>query len=365
MSAEFRLTSEFRDLKEIAYERNASTEWRSVFEVKPSIGRIVKLRGRLPTSGDLPDILYDLNDYADISLSREALMGHLSSLIQLEATYYPLAENFGTRTALSLGHYERVPDFIDVAKDLVARIVWSRWKTEKGEDFIVLHKKILHELKRGLVFGWDKNVFYKPFSSQPNHELAQATPFQDLDANSPQPKPIYRLRAAAEHLSLPSIIAGIEKTKTMEQVASLTLLGYYPDGRGFIGVAGQLGIKRKTLTQALDRANDQLLQTPDGILPQRGIKDIVEDLLQTPVMRYPSGKNVQRTNPRIKLFDLGHLPEGISPFERKIVTLATIHHQGTFSYSSEDIATEVGSSKPIVCRVIKRVASSLQQDVHQ
>ena len=60
---------------------------------------------------------------------------------------------------------------------------------------------------------------------------------------------------------------------------------------------------------------------------------------------------------RGRLPSSGYLPEGISPFERKIITLATIHHQGTFSYSSEDIATEVGSSKPVVCRVIKRVSA--------
>jgi len=357
MSIEFRVTSQYQDLKEIAYERNASDEWREVFEVKPSIGRVIKLRGRLPTAADIPDILYDLSDFAGISITPEALFGHLSKLTGLEVTYYPLAENLGARAALSCGEHERIPDFIDVAKELTARIVWVRWKPEKGQDFIDLHRKIIHQLKKGLVFGWNRNFSHQPFSYLEKHELTKATPVHDVNNNSPQQRPIFRLRATTRHLSLPSVIAGIEKARPVERIASLTLMGYYPDGGGFTGVAEKIGVKRETLSEALDRASDVLVQTQNGVLPRRGIRKIVEDLIETGVMRYPSGKNVQRTNPRLRLFELGEAPTGLSAREKEIVFLATRHKKGTLIYSSEDIAGKVGSSKPIVCRVIKRVAS--------
>lgn len=356
MSVEFRATSDFRELAQIAEQRNASPEWREVLEIKPSIGRVVKLRGRLPTATDIPDILFDLTDFAGISMSHKELLKHLSKLAEIETTYYPLAENLGARAAISSGLYEKIPDFIDVAKDLTARIVWVRWRPEKGEDFIDLHRKIIHQLKRGLVFGWNRNFSHEPFSYLENYELVRSTPVQEIDNKSPQARPIFRLRAAARHLSLPSVIAGIEKAKPVERIASLALMGYYPDGRGFTEVAKEIGVKRETLSEALDRASDVLIQTQNGVLPQRGIREIVEDLIETAVMRYPSGKNVQRTNPRLRLFELEEMPTGISAREKEIVFLATQHRNGTLIYSSEDIAGKVGSSKPIVCRVIKRVA---------
>lgn len=359
MTVEFRVTSQYQDLNEIALERNASEEWRKALEVKPSIGRIAKLRGRLPTVNDIPDILYDLSDFEGVYMSEDDLLGRLSKLAELEATYYPLAQNLGTNAALSSGQYERIPDFIDVAKDTVARIVWVRWKPQKGEDFIDLHRKIIHGLKRTLLFGWNRSFLLRPFSHIENYELARSTPVHEVDNKSPQVKPIYRLRAAARHLSLPSVIAGIEKARPVERIASLALMGYYPDGRGFIGVAKEIGIKRETLSEALDRAGEVLLDTQNGEFPQRGIREIVDHLIAEGVKRYPSGKNVERTNPRLKLFELQDIPTGLSTMEKRIVNLAILHKKGVLVYSSDDIAEKVGSSKPVVCRVIKKVAETV------
>ncbi len=356
MSIEFRITSEFGDLSKIAEERNASPEWRKIFEIKPSIGRIVKLRGKLPTAIDIPDILYDLSDFSGINISPVELLEPLSKLAELEATYYHLAENLGTRAALSCGEYERIPDFIDLAKDLTAWIVWVRWKPHRGEDYIVLHRKIVHQLKQGLILGWSRAFQHRPFSYFEKYELERGTSFQEVENKSPQVKPIFRLRAATNHLALPSIIAGLENVYPLERIASLALMGYYPDGRGLVGVAKEIGVKKETLSAALDRASEILIQTKNGITPRKSLRRIVEELKQVPIIRYPSGKNVERTNPRLKLFGISKLPENLSSRERKIISFAIRHKEGVLIYSSKDIADKIGASKSMVCRVIKRAA---------
>ena len=358
MSVEFRITSAFQDLTEIAYERNTSEEWRRVFGVKPSIGRIVKLRGRLPAALDIPDILYDLSDFTGVTVHQNELLRNLSKLTELESTYYPLAENLAASTALSCGLYERIPDFIDVAKDLTARVVWIRWRPEKGEDFIDLHRKIVHELRKGLVFAWNRNFYHQPFSYLEPKRLTRSLPYQEVDNSSPQVRPIFRLRTATGHLSLPSIIAGVENARHLEGIATLTIMGYYPDGRGLTGVAKKIGVKTETLSAAIDSASSVLSLTQDGVRPQRSIRQIVEELIEQPVMRYPSGKNVERTNPRLKLFELREIPLHLSEREKEIVHLAIQHQKGALTYSSEDIANLVGLSKVVICRIIRKVANS-------
>lgn len=356
MSVEFRVTSEYSDLKEIAYGRNISPEWRAIFEIKPAVGRIVRLRGRLPGRADIPDILYDLADFAEIEISETELQDHLSRLAEVETTYYPLAENLGARAALSCGLYERIPDFIDSAKEQTARIVWSSWKPERGEDFIDLHKRILAGLRKMLVFGWNKSNQHLPFSYVESYRLREAKPFQEQEVVSPAVKPIYRLRRATNHLSLPSVVATVDKAPPIEKIASFALMGYYPDGRDLVGVSEQIGVKRETLSSALDRSIDRLIAAKNGVIPGRRIQTIVRELIHSGVIRYPSGKNVERTNPRLKLFDSNLPLSFVESGEREIFSLAIAKSGNTLFYSTDQIAQRVGKSKVYVCRVIRRLA---------
>lgn len=360
MSVEFRVTSEFRELNKIAEERNVTSEWRGILKIKPSVNRVVRLRGRLPTAKDTTDILYDLSDFANITIAKEELIARLSHLAELECTYYPLAENLGARAALTCGLYERIPDFIDTAKELTAITIWGRWRPEDGEDFIDLHKRILHGLKKSLVFSWNKNFLGRPLSSLESREISQATPYQMIESKSPRAKPIYRLRSATTHLSLPSIVATVDTRTPIEKIASFAVLGYYPNGHGLTGVAKEIGVKKETLSEALDRTISSLIYTRGTYSPQRPVRIIVNDLLESPIYRYPSGKNVERTNPRLILLVQNTLPDGLSEREKNIFVLATARKGNTLLFTSDRIAQELGMSKVLVCRIIKRLAINLQ-----
>lgn len=356
MSTEHRERSEFSHLKNLADERNASEEWRLLFEIKPSINRIVGLRGRLLGASDVNDIYYDLQDFAGTRISYQDLGARLKKMVDLETTYYPVSHNFGARCALSMGLYERIPDFIDAAKDIVARIVWHTWKPERGEDFISLHVKVMGHLRRHLGHAWSRNHEPTPFSYSQDYILARAKPVNEWEVKSSTPRPRDRLRYAISHLSLPTMVAVIDKAEPLEKIAAFGVMGYYPDGRGFTGIGKEIRVMKETLSRALDRVLPRLVTAQDGEAPQRKITEIVDELLEGAVMRHPSGRNVRRTNPRLKLLQISQLPDGIGEKEREIFELARERRGDTFSYSTEEIAERMELSETWVCRIIKRMA---------
>ncbi len=358
MSVEFRVTSEFSELRRIAYERNNSPEWRSVFEIAPSVRRIVGLRGGAPKGKDIKDIYYDLCQFEQVNISYSDLTNRLEKFVTLEATYYSLAENFAARCALYSGLYERLDDFIDLGKELVSKTVWFRWRPDGGEDFISLHKRVTSSLKRYLLSEWQKSNWCSPFSSVEDYKLTKGMAISERDGKaSPRKKPIFRLRGATRHLSLPTIIAVIDEGLMLEKIAPLSLIGYYPNGRGLGEVAKEIGVKRDTLSSALDRTTHRLIATKEDRLPRRSIKEIVEDLLRQKVMSYSSGKRVPWTDPRIGLLKLKKTPQGLSERDSLIISLARRQEEGVFKYSSEEIALMAGCSKVVVCRVIKRTVA--------
>jgi len=362
MSVEFRVTSGFRELAEIAEARNASPEWRGVLEIKPSVTRIVRLRGRLPGTRDVPDIQYDLRDFGQIDISTEELVGRLSQLVELESTYYPLAENFAVRAAYDTGQYSRIPDFVDAGKDLAARTVWYSWRPEKGDDFITLHRRIKAQLNRALKSFWYESNFNRSFSGVERQELERANIIDETDNPPHRPKPRTRLRQATQHLSLPSVVATLDECEPLEQIASLAVLGYYPDGRGFIGVAKQIGTDRLDLSYALNRSISRLTEATNGLVPRRSITEIVQDLVLNGRYRYKSGVAVARTSPRFALIRLKQIPDDLPPLDRKILELAIKRNGNVLVFSNkEEIAKELGIGKEKVFRTVKRLASSLQQ----
>jgi len=362
MSVEFRVSSEFRELAEIAESRDASPEWRGVLEIKPSVTRIVRLRGRLPQRNDIPDIQYDLRDFGQVDITTDDLVRRLSQLIELESTYYSLAENFAVRAAIDAGEYSRIPDFVDAGKDLVARTVWHTWRPEKGHNFITLHRTVKFQLSRALRSFWYESNFHSSFSGVEIQELDHANNIDYTDKPQHRPKPRTRLRQATQHLSLPSVVATVDECEPLEQIASLTVLGYYPDGRGFKGVAKQIGADRLDLSYALNRSIARLTQATNGLVPSRSIAEIVQDLVLNGRYRYKSGVAVARTSPRFALMRITQIPENLPPMDKKILEMAIKRNGNVLVYSNkEEIAKELGIGKEKVFRTVKRLASSLQQ----
>ncbi|OGM67147.1 hypothetical protein A2985_02785 [Candidatus Woesebacteria bacterium RIFCSPLOWO2_01_FULL_43_11] len=363
MSVEFRVTSDFRELAEIAEARNASPEWRGVLEIKPSVNRVFRLRGRPPNKGDINDIYYDLVDFSQITISFNELARRLSQMAELEGTYYPLAENFALRVARDTGRYERIPDFIDAGKDLVAHAVWYLWRPERGEDFTTLNSINKAQLNRALKSFWYRSNFHQSFSGVAIHELHTAKPLDENDATAVRSKPRTRLKQATLHLSLPSVIATVDECDPIEKIASLAVMGYYPDGRGLMGVAKQIRVDRIKLGYALNRAIEKLIQTRNGATPERSIREIVDELLRDGKYRYASGAAVVRNSPRYLLLRMRKLPQGLSEPERKIVELALMRNGNTLLYSNnEEIGQQLGVDKNMIFNVIRNVTSSLQQD---
>lgn len=363
MSVEFRVTSDFRELGEIAEQRNASPEWRGVLEIKPSVNRVVRLRGRPPNRSDIADIYYDLVDFSQLDLSFDELTERLSLLAELESTYYPLAENFGLRAARETDNFTRTPDFIDAGKDLIAYTVWYLWRPERGQDFIALNRIIKAQQNRALKAYWYRSSCYKSFSSVETQELHKAKPLDESDVKPVKSRPRTRLRQATQHLSLPTVIATVDNCDPIEKIATLAVMGYYPDGRGLVSVAKQIRVDRIKLGYALNRAFERLMQTRDGATPERSIKEIVDGLLRDGKYRYASGSAVKRNSPRHALLRMKSCPQELSELERKIVESAVKRRGNMLLYSNnEEIGQQLGVGKNVVYKVIRKVASSLQQD---
>ncbi len=297
MSTEFRLTSDFKELG-CFVEGLDERQLRMVAEITPSIHRIAKIRGRVPEGKDISDICFDLVHFEEKQISLLELKQRLAFLMALESSYYPVASNLATNCALGTGLYERIPDFVDGAKSLVAKTVWIRWKPESGENFLDLHRKTLGSLKNFLVHVWRKDNASIPFAYIETSELETGVAYNESYTVSCRAKPIYRFRDAASHLSLSSIISAIGQEGHLGKVAILALMGYYPDGHGLGAVAKELGIKRERLIACLDEVLAKLAETSErGNIPDRSIKDLVEELQGQGVVRYKSGKNIETTNP--------------------------------------------------------------------
>ena len=240
MTAEFQLTSSFTVLANQAIEMDNVQQFPSLGLIKPSVSRVVWLRGRLPSGqGDLKDIYYDHQSFSVQQVSPETFKETIRQLAWLEGRFYPMAENIGVKAAIHSGNYERIPDFIDAAKDVVAR---------------------------------------------------------------------------------------------------------------------EIGVKRGTLSLALDRGIERFCSAnKDRSCPTRSAREMIDNLLdENIVMKSPTGKNVQATNPRLNLLNLNLDHLKMSAKEKEILELARLHTGNTFTYSSEQIAKMVKMSKPAICRIIKK-----------
>lgn len=361
MTTEFRFkeTSSYNELFEIASSRNTEMLDR-VRQVAPSVHRIVKLRGRPPMGKDIDDILYDANDFEGANFSKNDLVEHLGIFSSAEATYYHLAQKSAYVTAGMYGLEHRTDDLIDVAKDVVSGIVWRNWVPEKGQDFIDLHKKIVSALQHNLIHHWAKRFQSCPFSSKEDYVLDQATEINLTDDTSPEEKPIFRFRRATSTLALPTIIARIDNNPLpIEKISALALIGYYPDGKGFTGVASGLGVKKETLSSALDRVIINFRKS-DIMLPDRPIRQIVDELRECAVMKYPSGKNVEFDSPRLKLLRLTDGKVNFGARENLIREMSTARKGSTFIFSLNEIAIACGCNYSNASKSIGKLAATVE-----
>jgi hypothetical protein len=354
---EFQETSKYSELIEIASNRNKEM-LDGIRQVAPSVHRVVKLRGRPPAGQDIDDILYDFNDFVSGSnCERGEMVRRLGDFSLIEATYYKLAGNFAYQTAETYGLKYRAGDFIDLAKDAVARIVWNNWKPERGEDFISLHRKIVSVMRHHIIHLWTNRYEGFPFSYIKDNVLDAAKEVNIDDSKSSEEKPLLRFRRATTILPLPSIIARIDyDSSPIEKISALALIGYYPDGRGFTGVATELGVMSKTLSSALDRVIVKFRKSKET-LPKRPIKEIVSELIDGGVMKYSSGKNVEFDSPRLKLLKAKYSLNGLDATEEKILEMTVARNRSVFVYSLDEIAKASGCSFSKASKIINKLAN--------
>lgn len=354
---EFEETSKYNELVEIASDRN-SEMLDGIRQIAPSVHRVVKLRGRPPSGKDIDDILYDFNDFAgEKDCARDEMVRKLGVFSLVEATYYKLATNIAYNTAGIYGLNHRVDDLVDVAKDAVGRTVWNNWRPENGEDFLELNNRVYSSLRYHLIHFWARKYQGYSFSNIKDCVLEKAEEINITDSKSPEEKPIHRFRRATTIIPLPEIIAKIDyDSSPIEKISALALIGYYPDGRGFTGLATELGVKRETLTSALDRVIVKFRQSKET-LPIRPIREIVDELINGGVMRYPSGKNVEFDSPRLKLLKIKYCLYGRNVMESKVLEMAVARNKSVFIYSLDEIARASGCSFSKASKIMNRLAN--------
>ena len=221
-------TSRMDEIDDLIHEMNESGEWRRVLDVMGSVHRVGKLRGRITEKIDVPDIVFDLDSFVGERVTNESLFGILRKIVFLETTYYQLAGNFAIRAACQIGT-ERFPDIADISRSIVSQTVWRWWRPENGEDFLDLNRRVISNLSHLILPKWSvASNRDTPFSYLDPLRVERGVAIDYDDQEVKDKIPIFRLRKAVRHLSLPSIILSIEKCGLIEKLTAFSIMGYYP-----------------------------------------------------------------------------------------------------------------------------------------
>jgi hypothetical protein len=364
-NSEFPTTSNYRELIDIANQNNESQELERAKQIAPSVHRIARLRGRIPYGKDIEDIHYDASSFKGLDIDYQETKRSIRTFIIAESLYYKLAENIAIKNAKDFGFYERLDDFIDLGKEMVAKIVWQGWKPENGENYIDLHKRIVGGLRSYLIHQWGRSNFAKPYSYFETDEVEKFTNIQDQSDVSPKKRPLYRIRECTGNLPLTAIIANVENANYLERVAGLATLKYYPSRNGLKSIAEDVGVKKETLSSALDRLLEKMPNTNSNEIANRSISEIVSQTKGEKILKYPSGKNVEFDSPRIKLSKIHadtntiSLTPQFSEREIRIIELASMQDGNFLSYSAKDIASIAGCNTNKVVSVIAKYISAV------
>ena len=341
----------------LIYEMNGSFEWRRILDMMGPIHRVGRLRGRMITKMDIPDVLFDLESFVGKNVSGESLDDVLSKITFLETTYYPLASNFAVKVA-SQTNTERLPDIKDFSKGLVADTVWKWWRPENGEDFLDLNRRIIFNLNNLISPKWSfASNRDTPFSYLDPLQVESGIAIDDNDQIVEDKMPIIRLREAVRHLSLPSIIASVERYGFLEALTVLSIMGYYPGVSTFSQLCSRLKISRPTASAAFDRAVGMMLShSPDGEMPLASLRAILKSVIDRNVLKFFSGRTLRWNDPRVRLAAIREIPGVLNLRQRKILELALVREEEVFKYEPEDRGEMVGCTKSYVHRTIKRAA---------
>lgn len=357
MAIEFRETSNMGEIDNIIHEMNGSLEWGGILDMMGPIHRVGRLRGRITTKRDIPDVLFDLESFVGEKVTGESLDDVLRKIAFLETTYYSLAGNFAIKTALQTD-IERLPDIVDLSKNIVSLTVWKWWRPENGEDFLDLNRRIISNLKNLIFPQW--NVASNrdtPFSYLDPFQIERGSAISRNDQEAKDRIPISRLREAVGHLSLPSIIASIEKYGPLETLTVFSVMGYCPGVSTFSQLCSRLKISRPTASVAFDRAIEMMLAcSSDGRIPSASIRAIFDAAFDRNVLKFSSGRTLRWNDPRINLVARGGIFGVLNSRQKRILELALIREKEGFKYEPEDIGEMVGCTKSYVHRTIKRAA---------
>lgn len=357
MAIEFRETSNMDEIDKLIHEMNRSCEWRKILDVMGSIHRVGKLRGRIIDKRDIPDVLFDLESFVGERVTHESLYDILRKIVFLETTYYSLAGNFAVKAAIQTG-IERLPDIVDLSKNIVSLTVWRWWRPENGEDFLDLNRKIIFNLNNLIFPKWSvASNRDAPFSYLDPFQIERGIAISDNDQKARDKIPIFRLREAVGHLSLPFIIASVERYNPLEVLTVFAVMGYYPGVYTFSQLGSRLKISRSTASIAFDRAVETMSScSPDGRTPSLSIKTILDSVFDRHVLKFSSGRTLRWNDPRISLTAMGEIPEVLNSKQRRILELAVIRENEGFKYEPEDIRQMVGCTRSYVHRTIKKAA---------
>lgn len=354
---EFKETSSMDEIDRLIHEMNGSSEWRRISDVMGPIHRIGRLRGKIVNKRDVPDVRFDLESFVGKQVTNESLCDIFGKIAFVEAIYYSLARNFAVKTAFQTG-VGRLSDMVDLSKEIVSLTVWKWWRPENGEDFLDLNRKIIYNLGNLIFPLWSVALSHStPFSCLDPRQIERGSVIYNNGQKTKAEMPIFRLREAVRHLSLPSIIMSIDELGLLETLTVFSVLGYYPGVSTFSQLCSRLKISKPTASTAFDRAIEVMSSySPDKIQPSLSIRDIFDSAIKKNNLKFSSGRTLRWNDPRVNLATRGEIIGILNPRQRRIIELALVREEGGFKYEPGEIGQTVGCTTSYVHRTIKKAA---------
>lgn len=358
MSVEFRKIYKFKELEEFVSQVEQQPEWKDFMTIRESVQRVISIRGRLlgEKHTDVNDLLYDLNSYRQLDLGEDRIIPALQTAVTVEGIYYEYAQRLGIYFAKEYGNYERIPEYKDMAKEIVAWNLWYRWKPSDDVVPNGLHYSIVGSLK------YIPHITYRAFlQKEPFSELSEGTEDSGnrIDFNkSVKDMPIYRLRRAVSDLTLKEIFMGMEKISPRRRLPILCVMGYIPGVKNMTQGVKKFKIETETFRNLFDDGLDDIKSSFQKE-PHVSAKDMVEDTLSRAIIRDPNGTLTPFHSPRLILLDHEEPPPGMGDVNEKIFCLAGELNGDTFCHNLTEIGNAVGGlTKTSVAKRIRRIADT-------
>jgi len=334
--------------------------WPVTLIVRTSIQRLTNLRGRLPgeESRDFSDLMFDLHSCRGQNISKQNVSDSLQLLTLIETMYYRFGENLAVRSAREY-HPERLSDYIDVAKELIAWQVWVRWNPDLMIGSDGLHNMVMNSL-RHLPEQFNKIYLSQQPSSYLRYDVIEhAKPVDFVEKMAEMP--IYRLRRSLDRWSLPEIFSKLAQIDKRERLALLVEMGYIPNGENLSQASKNFKIEIHALIEAFDRGLDTLVGLP-GIMEPINAQLLIDECMESGLIRDPNGKICFFNSPRLRLLELTN-HGSLTDKDLEIYRLARELNGQQLTYSLDQIAKLVGLPSNIaVAKRIKRIVDSLENN---